>query len=157
MRAKKNEPLSNLGAKNVKVTDKDASVTPATSATPSIKTAMTASLTTSVEEIPPQWKRQRIGDKEKEKTSSHSSNVWGDAGVAMARAQEIFTTDEMKVFSGLSPSELMGRHLHKFVQVMNSCKLYFPFFFVYVVLRYGSLLFLSFFFSFFFFFNFFRF
>ena len=64
---------------------------------------------------------------------------------AMARAQEIFTTDEMKVFSGLSPSELMGRHLHKFVQVMNSCKLYFPFFFVYVVLRSDSSLSLFFF------------
>ena len=63
----------------------------------------------------------------------------------MARAQEIFTTDEMKVFSGLSPSELMGRHLHKFVQVMNSCKLYFPFFFVYVVLRSDSSLSLFFF------------
>ena len=120
MRAKKNEPLSNLGAKNVKVIDKDASVTPATLATPGIKTAMTASLTTSVEEIPPQWKRQRIGDKEKEKADARSSNVWGDAGVTMARAQDIFTTDEMKVFSGLSPSELVGRHLHKFVQVMRA-------------------------------------
>ena len=61
----------------------------------------------------------------------------------MARAQDIFTTDEIKVFLGLSPSELVGRHLHKLVQVMNLCKLYFPFFFVYIVLRYGSLLFLS--------------
>ena len=141
MRAKKNKPLSNLRAKNVKVTDKGASVTLATPITPSIEITRIASPTTSVEEIPPQRKRQRIGDKEKEKASSHSSNVWGDAGVAMARAQEIFTTDEMKVFSGLSPSELMGRHLHKFVQVMNSCKLYFPFFFVYVVLRSDSSLF----------------
>ena len=70
---------------------------------------------------------------------------------AMTRAQEIFTTDEMKVFSGLSPSELAGHHLHKLVQVMNSCKLYFPFFFVYVVLRSGSPLSLSIFFFFFFF------
>ena len=93
IRAKKNEPLSNLGAKNVKVTNKCSSVTPATPATLGIETAMTASPTTSVEEIPPQQKRQRISDKEKEKANSCSSNVWGNSGVAMARAQEIFTAD----------------------------------------------------------------
>ena len=75
MRAKKNEPLSNLRAKNVKVTNKGASVTPATPATPGIETAWTASPTTLVEEIHPQWKRQRIGDKKKEKADSHSFNV----------------------------------------------------------------------------------
>ena len=78
MRAKKNKPLSNLRAKNVKVTDKGASVTLATPATSSIEITRIASPTTSVEEIPPQRKRQRIGDKEKEKASSYSSNVWGD-------------------------------------------------------------------------------
>ena len=115
MRAKKNEPLSNLGAKNVKVMDKGASVTPATSVTPGIETARTASSITLVEEIPPQQKRQRTGDKEKGKADSCSSSVWGDAGVAMARAQETFTTEEMKIFSGSSPSELVGCHLHKLV------------------------------------------
>ena len=50
MRAKKNEPLSNLGAKNVKVTDKGASVTPATRVTPGIETARMASPITLVEE-----------------------------------------------------------------------------------------------------------
>ena len=80
MRAKKNEPLSNLGAKNVKVTDKGASVTFATLATPGIETARTASPTTSIEEIPPQQKRQRIGDKEKEKADPRLSNVWGMLG-----------------------------------------------------------------------------
>ena len=53
MRAKKNEPLSNLGAKNVRVMDKGASVTPATLATPRIETMRTASPATSVEEIFP--------------------------------------------------------------------------------------------------------
>ena len=41
MKAKKNEPLSNLRAKNVKVTDKGASITPATPTTPGIETAWT--------------------------------------------------------------------------------------------------------------------
>ena len=53
MRAKKNKPLSNLGAKNVKVMDKGASVAPTTPITPSIEMARKASPTTSVEEIPP--------------------------------------------------------------------------------------------------------
>ena len=57
MRAKKNMPLSNLGAKNVKVTDKGASVTFATPVTPGVETTRMASPTTSIEEIPPQRKR----------------------------------------------------------------------------------------------------
>ena len=40
----------------------------------------------------------------------------------MARAQETFTAEEIKVFSGSSPSELVGCHLHKLVQVMHLCK-----------------------------------
>ena len=75
MRAKKNEPLSNLGAKNVKVTDKDASITPATPVTPGIETARTASPITLVEEIPPQQKRQQTGDKEKEKADFCSFSI----------------------------------------------------------------------------------
>ena len=122
MRAKKNEPFSNLGAKTVKVTDKSASVTPATPATPSVETTRTASPTTLIEEIIPQWKRQQIGDKGKEKADSCSSSVWDDAGVTMTRAHETFFVEEMKVFLGLSPSELVGRHLHKLVQVMHLCK-----------------------------------
>ena len=57
MRAKKNEPLSNLGAKNVKVMDKGASITPTTLVTLGIETARMASPATSVEEILPQRKR----------------------------------------------------------------------------------------------------
>ena len=51
MRAKKNEPLSNLGAINVLVMDKGAFVNPATPATPGTKTMRTASPATLVEEI----------------------------------------------------------------------------------------------------------
>ena len=70
IRPKKNEPLSNLGTKNVKVTDKGASVTSAIPVTPSIEIMRMASPTTFVEEIPSQWKRQRAGDKDKEKSDS---------------------------------------------------------------------------------------
>ena len=48
----------------------------------------------------------------------------------MARAQETFTTEEMKVFLGSSPSELVGHHIHKLVQVLHLCKFIpSPFFF----------------------------
>ena len=33
----------------------------------------------------------------------------------MVRAQETFTAEEMKIFLGSSPSELVGCHLHKLV------------------------------------------
>ena len=75
MRFKKNEPLFNLGAKNVKVMDKSAFVTPATPTTPDIETVRMASPTTSVEEIPPQQKRQQTGDKEKEKADFCSFSI----------------------------------------------------------------------------------
>ena len=51
----------------------------------------------------------------------------------MTRAHETFFVEEMKVFSGLSPSELVGRHLHKLVQVMHLCKfISFPYLFIYL-------------------------
>ena len=40
----------------------------------------------------------------------------------MAKAQETFTAEELKVFSSLSPSELVGHRLHKLVQVLHLCK-----------------------------------
>ena len=57
MRAKKNEPLSILRAKTVRVTEKEGPVTTATLSTPGTKTVKIASLDTSVEEINPQNKR----------------------------------------------------------------------------------------------------
>ena len=53
MRAKKNEPLSSLGAKTVQVTKKGGPVTIAISSTPGTKTVRITSLDTSVEEINP--------------------------------------------------------------------------------------------------------
>ena len=57
MRAKKNEPLSSLRAKTVRVTEKEGPVTTVTLSTPGTKTVRIASLDTSVEEINPQNKR----------------------------------------------------------------------------------------------------
>ena len=79
MRSKKDEPLSSIGKKGVRVTGKGPSVTPVASATPivsDVETVRTTSPTTSVEEIPtPSSKRPHISGKEKEKDDSHSSTV----------------------------------------------------------------------------------
>ena len=53
MRAKKNEPLSSLGAKNVRVMEKGGPVIVATPSTPGTKATRMASPDTSVEEINP--------------------------------------------------------------------------------------------------------
>jgi len=75
MRAKKNEPLSSLRAKTIRVTEKEGPLTAATPSTPTTKAARTASPVTLVEEITPQNKRQQTGDKQKEKADSRSSSV----------------------------------------------------------------------------------
>ena len=46
---------------------------------------------------------------------------------------------EMKVFLGTSPNEVVGHHLHKFIQVMYLCEFIFPYtFFFFLVLRSDS-------------------
>ena len=57
MGAKKNEPLSSLEAKNVRVTEKGGPVTTATPSTLGTEAMRTASPDTSVEEVNPQSKR----------------------------------------------------------------------------------------------------
>ena len=79
MRSKKDEPLSNLGKKTVRVTGKGPAPTPL-NIVPSIasETTRTASPTTSIEEIPtPGSKRPRVAGKgkEKEKADTRSSTI----------------------------------------------------------------------------------
>ena len=73
---------------------------------------------TSVEEITPCPKRQRVADKGKEKVGSRSSSIWDDAGLALMRAQDVFTIEDRKVFSSMPSNEIVGHHIHKLVQVM---------------------------------------
>ena len=72
MRSKKDEPLSNIGKKTVRVTGKGPSVNPSASVTPiGIETTRTASPATSVEEIPsPAAKRLCLSNRENEKFGS---------------------------------------------------------------------------------------
>ena len=115
MRSKKNKPLSNLGKRIVRIMEKGVSVTPATLGTEMMRTASSAA---SIEEITLIRKKPRVADKGKEKADSHSSNVWDDVGIAQARAQEVFTTEELKVLSSTPSNEVVGRHIHKLVQVL---------------------------------------
>ena len=126
MRAKKNEPLSTLRVRTVRIVKKGVSITPAT---PGIEKTRIASLATSIEKIAPLRKKQRVANKGKNKADSRSSSVWDDAGLVLVRAQEAFTAEELKAFSGISSNEVVGRHLHKLVQVRYLCKFILSFFF----------------------------
>ena len=118
MRNKKDEPLSAIGTKSVRITDRGASILAALPSSPTSVLAGTTSPTPSVEELTPRNKRLRVGDKQKEKVDSRPSSIWDDAGVSVARAQDIFSADEMKVFSGVPADVVARRYLHKLVQVI---------------------------------------
>ena len=117
MRSKKDEPLSTLGTKSVRITDRGVPILVALPSSPTSALAGVASPTPSVEELPSRNKRLRIGEKQKEKVDSRPSNVWDDAGVSVARAQDTFNADELKVFSGVPADDVARHHLHKLVQV----------------------------------------
>ena len=59
--------------------------------------------------------------KGKEKADSCTSSICDDSGLKMERAHEVVTSEELKVFFGMPSNELVGRHIHKLVQVMCSC------------------------------------
>ena len=125
MRSKKDESLSNIGKKGVRVTGKGPSVTPITSVTPivfGVETVRMAFPATSVEEIPiPSSKRPCILGKEKEKADSHSSTVWGDEGLAVDRAHGVVTAEDLKIFTGMPFNVIANQQVHKLVQVICSC------------------------------------
>ena len=124
MRSKKDEPLSSIGKKGVRVTGKGPFVTPVAFATPivsSVETARTASPATSVEEIPTPSKRPRLSVKEKEKVDSRSSTVWDDEGLTVERAHGVVNAKDLKVFSGVPFNVVANQHVYKLVQVKCLC------------------------------------
>ena len=132
MRSKKDEPLSNLGKKVVRVTGKGPAVNPLSSVTPIVSaTKMTrmASLTASIEEIPtPSSKRPRVTGKEKEKVDSRSSTIWDNERLAVDKAHEIVTPADLRALSDMSLNEVASRHVHRLIQVR--CSPFPPFFFL---------------------------
>ena len=125
MRAKKDEPLSNIGKKTVRVTGKGPSIVPVASVTPVISSAKmtrTASPSTSIEELPtPISKKPRLSDREKEKADPYSSTGWSDERLAVDRAHGVVTAEDLKVFSGVPFNKVASYHVHKLVQVKCLC------------------------------------
>ena len=119
MRNKKEEPLSAIGTKSVRITNRGVLILATLPSSPtSMPAGMAASPTPSVEDLTPRNKRLRVGDKQKVKVNSRPSSIWDDVGVSVARAQEIFSADEMKMFSGVPADDVARCHLHKLVQVI---------------------------------------
>ena len=125
MRAKKDEPLSNIWKKTVHVTGKGPSVVPVASVTPVVsgaETTRTASPSTLVEELPtPLSKRPRLFDREKEKADPRSSTIWSDERLAVDRAHRVVTAEDLKVFFGVPFNNVVSRHIHKLVQARCLC------------------------------------
>nr|XP_023924366.1 uncharacterized protein LOC112035768 [Quercus suber] len=107
IRAKKDKPLSSIGKKTVLVTGRGPFVTPTASVTPIVsgtETTRAASPSTLIEELPtPVSKKPHLSDKEKEKVDSRPSTIWGDERLAVDRAHNVMTADDL---------EVLGESLH---------------------------------------------
>ena len=115
MMGKKDEPLSALRTKSICITNKGVLILVVLPSSSTSTPTRGASPTPSMEEVPPCNKRLRVGEKQKEKVDSRPSSIWDDAGVSVARAQETFSIDELKVFSGVPVDDVARHHLHKLV------------------------------------------
>ena len=123
IREKKNEPLSSIGHRKLRFTDKEKEkerekeIVERGSSTPilELKDGQAASPGVSIEEVARPLKKQKVGSKGKEKVGS---SVWSDAEAAMDRAHELLTPREMKEISSIPSHEIVSRHVHKLVQVI---------------------------------------
>ena len=105
MKARKNEPLSSLGKKVVRVVEKGTPITLAISIPEAMRTA---SLTTSLEELTPCPKRQGRAEKGKEKVGSQTSSVWDDVGLALTRAHNVVTPEDLRMLLGIPSNEVVS-------------------------------------------------
>ena len=125
MRAKKEEPLSNIGKKITRVTRKGPSIVPVASITPiisGVEMTRIASPLTLVEELPtPVSKKPYLFDRENEKADLRSSIVWSDERLAVDRAHGVMTAEDLKVFFGVPFNNVASHHVCKLVQVRCLC------------------------------------
>ena len=131
IKGKKNDPLSSIGQKTLRITNKEKKKETAkrSSSTPTLNEGWTASPAISIEEVPPPPKRWKIGYKGKEKMGF---SVWTGAEAAMAKANELLTPEEMREISLVPSHEMVNQHIHKLIQVifLLSClPLFFSFLF----------------------------
>ena len=114
IKGKKNEPLSNIGRRRLRITDKEKEkeTMERGSSTPTLDESQAVSPGISIEEVIPPSKKWKMGSKGKEKMGS---NVWADAEVAMDRVNELLTHEEMRDISNMPSHEILSRHVHKLV------------------------------------------
>ena len=112
LRARKNEPLSSIDQKPLRVTKE---VVETTTSTPIASNPKTYPPSISFKEITPRPKRTRDNDKGKSKIDS---NVWDDATTAIGRAHNIITPGELKSLSVVLSHELVSHHVHELIQVL---------------------------------------
>ena len=121
IKEKKNEPLSNIGQRRLRITDKEKEKEKETmergSSTPALdlEEGQAASPSISVEEVIRPLKKQKIVNKGKEKIGS---SFWSDAKMAMDRANKLLIPGEMKEISSVPSHEMVSHHIHKLVQVI---------------------------------------
>ena len=122
VKAKKDEPLLNIGKKTVRITGRGSPVVSATSITPvasGAETTRKASLSTSIEELPTFASKQpRLSSKEK--VNPRTSTIWSDERLAVDWAHGIITVKDLKVFAGVPSNIVASRHVHRLVQVRSS-------------------------------------
>ena len=122
IKEKKNEPLSSIGQKKLRFTDKEKEkekekeLVERGSSTPILELdSQEASPGVSIEEVARPLKRLKVGGKGKEKVGS---SIWSDAETAVDHVNEFFTLGEMKEISSTPSHEMVSRHVHKLVQVI---------------------------------------
>ena len=132
IKEKKNEPLSSIGQKKLRFTDKEREkekekeMVERGSSTPILELDGQEALPgMSVEEVARPLKRLKVGGKGKEKVGS---SVWSDVEAAVDRVNEFFTLGEMKEISSTPSHEMINLHVHKLVQVIPPVFVH-PFFF----------------------------
>ena len=84
------------------------------SSTPALNEGWVASPALFVEEITPRHKKRKMSKKGKKKVGA---NVWADIETALALANEIVTSEELKEISGVPSHDMVNCHVHKLVQV----------------------------------------
>ena len=84
------------------------------SSTPASNKGRVASLALFVEEITACHKKRKMSEKGKKKVGA---SIWADVETALAPANEIVTSEELKEISGVPSHDMVNRHVHKLIQV----------------------------------------
>lgn len=110
MKTKKKEPLSSIGQKRPRVAEEE--VVKKASHVLVLQEPRVESPTVSLKEITPCHKKDKSGDKEKDKIGA---SVWEDAVTRLGRAHNVVTSDDLKELSRVPSHEIVNHHIHKLI------------------------------------------